>query len=295
MVLETVGVVIPVYRGKAFLGRALEGALGQTGVAVAVVVVEDGTPPPDDAAGLVAQYPVHYVALPENRGVAYARHYGASELSQTVTALAFLDQDDWWEPGFLAAAVRTLRAAPDVGFVVSEARVEEAGGGRLLYAPRRPTLRLGDLAVANQIATPSQVVIRAAAYRSLPVLPSLQHPGSDDWLLWLLLLTAGWRAAYLPDPWVHYRDHPAGVHHQVAKLQASEREVVAEWFPRLGLGPHWARRHWAREGVDRLRAAWDHDGLAGALGVFGAELRRDPRAFLWAIGFRLRHRLHGEV
>lgn len=288
--------MIPVWYGRPFLRDTLASVYRQEGAKLKVVVVEDGTPPPHDAADLVQEFPVHYVALPTNQGVARARQRGAALCISEVDALAFLDQDDAWEPGFLQVALQSLAENPQVGFVVSEAWVEsDRTPPHLLYGRRRPSLTLPDLAVANQIASPSQVLMRAQAYRTLPVLPELAHPGSDDWLLWLLLLAAGWQGTYLPDPWVCYRDHAGGAHRRRALMRRSDREVVERWFPRLGLEAKWVARHRGREAVDRVWQIWHRWGWQAGLKALYQELGSHRTALLWALGFRLRHRLLGLV
>src|SRR5690348_16573305 len=110
--MSRITVVIPAYNGvRRYLAKALDSVLAQTHREVDVIVVDDASE--DDTADLVRRYSVRYVRHPVNRGQAAARNEGARHASTDF--LAFLDQDDLWEPTFLeethAALIRNPEAA----------------------------------------------------------------------------------------------------------------------------------------------------------------------------------------
>src|SRR5471030_1540460 len=88
-----ISVIIPAYRAAAYLGAALASVAGQTGVALEIVVVDDGSP--EDLAPIVgaAAHPVRLIRQPY-RGVAAARNAGFGATSAPY--IAFLDADDLW-------------------------------------------------------------------------------------------------------------------------------------------------------------------------------------------------------
>ena len=111
-----VQVVVPTYRRPERLERCLAALARQT-VPVQVLVVDDGTPPPQDVeVGDVVARAVDGgldVALHPrvNGGPAAARNTGAALVGQGL--LAFTDDDCEPEPGWAAALVAAHTAAPD--------------------------------------------------------------------------------------------------------------------------------------------------------------------------------------
>ncbi|MEA2569409.1 MAG: hypothetical protein QOI24_1410 [Acidobacteriota bacterium] len=94
----SVSVIVPT-RGRAFLAEALKSIDHQTRAADEIVVVADGASPAIHFAGGGVQL----TTLRKSRGAAAARNAGAQVARHDW--LAFLDDDDWWLPRYLEAAV----------------------------------------------------------------------------------------------------------------------------------------------------------------------------------------------
>ena len=92
---DTVSVIIPYYRARQTIGRAVESALGQTVPPHEILIVDDGCP--EDAAEATKQFgsPVTLLQKP-NGGTASARNLGIEHVQSEW--IAFLDADDYWEP-----------------------------------------------------------------------------------------------------------------------------------------------------------------------------------------------------
>jgi glycosyltransferase involved in cell wall biosynthesis len=110
-------VVIPVYNGEAFVGRAIESVLVQSWPAHEIIVVDDGSV--DDTAVVVTRFGarVHYLRQ-ENAGVSAARNRGA-ELA-TGDWLAFLDADDWYYPDRLRWHAEWIAREPRLDFLTGD-------------------------------------------------------------------------------------------------------------------------------------------------------------------------------
>ena len=100
--------MVPVYDVERWLPESLDSLLGQEGVDLDVVVVDDGSP---DGSGAIAdayaarddRVSVLHVA---NGGLGAARNVGTERV--TGDYLAFLDSDDVLPPGALATLAGTL-------------------------------------------------------------------------------------------------------------------------------------------------------------------------------------------
>lgn len=105
---RTVSVIIPTYNRADSLPEALETVLSQQPTPDEVIVVDDGSR--DNTRAVLAGYEGRIRAVhQENAGAAAARNAGMT--LATGDWLAFLDSDDLWTPGRMAALHRDLDAA----------------------------------------------------------------------------------------------------------------------------------------------------------------------------------------
>lgn len=113
--MPVVTAVIPAFNAVSrYLDEAIASVLAQSVQDVELIVVDDAST--DDTARLVLRHSrVRYYRRPENGGQAAARNDGA-RLAQGAF-LAFLDQDDLWEPSFLECTIAQLEAAPQAALV----------------------------------------------------------------------------------------------------------------------------------------------------------------------------------
>lgn len=114
-------VVIPVYNGAAFVGRAIESVLAQTWPAHEIIVVDDGST--DATAAVVAEHVARHPGQVRylhqaNAGVSAARNTGAHAANGDW--LAFLDADDWFYPERLEAHARFIVDDPALDFLTAD-------------------------------------------------------------------------------------------------------------------------------------------------------------------------------
>jgi glycosyltransferase involved in cell wall biosynthesis len=110
MTQPTVSVVIPCYNARQYVAATLESVLAQGDVVGEIIVVDDGSA--DGSATLVRQlYPQVRVIEQANQGVAVARNTGVA--ASRCDWIAFVDADDIWLPGKLAAQLRLLASQAD--------------------------------------------------------------------------------------------------------------------------------------------------------------------------------------
>ncbi len=117
-------VVIPAYNGQATIAETIRSILAQSHPAREIIVVDDGST--DATRDVLSAFGDQIVLLTQaNAGVQAARNLGVNRSS--ADWIAYCDQDDLWQPTYLAAQSALLTAAPEVGFSFSNFRVMRNG------------------------------------------------------------------------------------------------------------------------------------------------------------------------
>ncbi len=102
-----VSVVVNNYNYARFVPRAVASALAQAGVDAEVIVVDDGSI--DQSREILDGFRDRAeIVFQDNRGQAAAINAGVKASRGEI--ICFLDADDWWAPGKLAAVVAAFRA-----------------------------------------------------------------------------------------------------------------------------------------------------------------------------------------
>lgn len=123
-----VSVVIPAYNAAWCVEKAVDSALGQDYRPLEIVVVNDGST--DETAAVLRRYgdSIRIVSKP-NGGLSSARNAGIEAAGGE--CIAFLDADDWWLPGKIAAQVELMQDCPQIGFCSVATRAEDPEGNLL--------------------------------------------------------------------------------------------------------------------------------------------------------------------
>ncbi len=175
MPTELVSVVIPVFNGESHLRESIESVLAQSHQPCEIIAVDDGST--DGSPAILAAYDgVRCIRIP-NGGVAAARNKGVA-MSQGAF-VAFLDQDDLWLPGKLAAQLAMLRDNPGAGFAITLQRfLTDAGDPPPAYV--REKLLHGD----HPGYVPSALLVRREAFMTVgPFVESYRYGSDADWFI----------------------------------------------------------------------------------------------------------------
>ncbi|CAG9235302.1 Glycosyl transferase family A [Paraburkholderia tropica] len=182
--MSPISVIIPCFNGAATLARALDSCLAQP-EATQILVVDDGSS--DASASIVRVYAlrdarVRLLQMPGNGGPARARNWAA--LNANAPLIAFLDADDEYLPGALAAAGGHLDAHPREAVIRLD--VDYAGfPARLTQHPQ-----FAQFAAVLSNTVPSSLVIRRNVLLALGGFPTdevfRRHGGEDGALSWTL-------------------------------------------------------------------------------------------------------------
>ena len=201
--------VIPTHKRTDFLEASLASVAGQTLAPSRVVVVSDV--PDAEAKHLCARLDtesalsIEFVeSAPGKNGASSSRNIGAAAAGDA-DLIAFLDDDDLWQPDYLARAVRL---SPGVDLVITW--IDEFGDGHERSGPRmRPGLRAQDVAAINPGATGSNMLVSKRLFDRIGGFDAgLQVKNDTDFLY--RALRAGASYEIVEEPLVLQRKHSSG-------------------------------------------------------------------------------------
>lgn len=179
-----VTVVVPTYNRGPLLKRAVKSVIKQTHPAIELLVVDDCSDNP--AADVLSPFSLDsldnysFIRHETNQGVCAARNTGIKEA--TGDFVAFLDDDDVWDPTKLEKQVRTVQnSGRDAGLVY--AGVEQRTHDGAVIGVKTPSIN-GDvsrsLLYGNFIGTYSTVLIRTEVLEKVGLLDE-RYPSWHDW------------------------------------------------------------------------------------------------------------------
>lgn len=191
-----VSVIVPVFAGERFLGDALDTVAAQTYPSVETIVVDDGSP---DRSAEIADGRAGVRVLREpHRGVAAARNAGLAAAHGEL--IAFLDQDDQWQPQKLARQAAALER-PELSIVLSHMQMTLVPG-----TPRPDWFELGWLTAAKPGFVPSTWMVRREAFEQIGTFDTSYAIACDsDWLT--RAKDGGLASEMLADVLVRWRVH----------------------------------------------------------------------------------------
>lgn len=119
-----ISAVIPAYGAEAHIAAAIESASRQSPAPAEIIVVDDAS---GDRTGAIATaMGARLISFARNAGQSAARNAGVTAATQPW--VAFLDADDVWLPGKLAAQWDALRRWPDAALCFTDFDVVYTGG-----------------------------------------------------------------------------------------------------------------------------------------------------------------------
>jgi len=225
-----VSVVIPAYNAAATLGETLASLRAQHHAHWEAWVVDDGST--DATAAVVraaaAEDPRIRLLRGAHRGVSAARNLGIAAARGEF--VAFLDADDLWEPGKLAAQLAQLRADPGIGLSFTRARFVAPDGRPTgsCSAPHAGRIGAAELLYGNPATTASTLLVRREALDAVGGFDEALRWSEDlEWML-RVALHGRWAVAGLAEPLVRYRTSPAGASADLAAMQRGWDALAAK-------------------------------------------------------------------
>lgn len=194
-----VTVAIPCYNYAAYVGEAIESALGQTHPRIEVVVVDDGST--DDSATVVGEFGDRARLIRQaNAGLSAARNRSA--VAARGEYVVFLDADDILRPDYVTRSLAVFREDEDLalGFVYSQMEMFGRKQGLTTFQEFELQALLRD----NFIH--ASALLRTELVRRYPYDESWRS-GFEDWDFYLTLCEHGYHGKLVDAPLLLYRKH----------------------------------------------------------------------------------------
>lgn len=229
----TISVIIPTYNCEQYIVQAIESVLAQKDCEYEIIVIDDGST--DRTGDILEPYNevIRYIKQ-KNQGVAAARNRGIAEAKGEL--IAFLDADDYFLPGKLAAQSAIFAKQANLGIVNSGwLRVSSQGEKLLEVRPweKTPQLNLEDWLQWRPVL-PSAMMFRREWLEYVGGFDG-RFPPAEDTELVLRLAYMGCQSAWLKRVTVCYRQHDRSAMHQGLPQARSLTAVIEHFFAQPNL------------------------------------------------------------
>lgn len=236
--MPLVSIIINVRDGAPFLRDALDSVMAQSFADWELIAWDDCST--DDSASIVSEYRdarVHYYLSPDDTPLGEARNRAIRHA--TGQWLAFLDQDDIWQPRKLERQMALADA--DVGIIYGRTVLFDSDRGNLRdydYRHEFVPLPEGDIFAqlfrdACFIAMSSAVLRRSAVAEIAPIPQHIQVV--PDYYLYVALASR-YKARAVQDVVCRYRVHAASMsasHEHRLRLHQEPLSIIGQWTPFL--------------------------------------------------------------
>ena len=224
---QSVSILLCLYNGERFLDVTLSSAFAQQFREFELIVVDDGST--DNSHEVLARYktdPRLRVLRQLNRGTPGALETGLRAAQGKY--VAFLDQDDLWEPGYLLRMMRELSDRPETDMVFSGFQVIDEHGRQTGLRSRIPAGRLSFTSLfADFIVGGNSNLLcrRSAVDRAGGVDTSFRLIYNVDLCLRVALLAPD-NIACVQEPLMRYRRHSGQLSRDTAGLAEEWARLV---------------------------------------------------------------------
>jgi glycosyltransferase involved in cell wall biosynthesis len=219
-----VSIITPSYNQAAFLEQTIQSVLDQDYPNLEYIIVDGASN--DGSQEIIKKYASRiawWVSEPDH-GQADAINKGFARASGQIAA--WLNSDDYYLPGAIAAAVAALNAAPEMGLVYGDVLAVDQVGQKI-NTLRYKDWELTDLMRFNIIGQPA-VFFRKELFEKAGRLDTRYHCMLDH-QLWLRM--AGLAPIhYVHELWAAARFHAAAKNIAQAPEFGREAYVVADWM-----------------------------------------------------------------
>lgn len=229
MISPVFSVVVPAYNMGRYIGAALESVAAQSVRCWEVIVVDDCAP--DDGTSKIVQefaarHPdqrIEFIRHEVNTGVSGARNTAIEAAKGEF--LAFLDPDDFWLSGYLAAVHAKIDRDESIDVVGTPPIAFWEIPGRPNMKPdvvRFENWQIGQfpasLALGNFLQPSSTVVRRKSVQAVGGFVTDREFQHIEDYDLWIRLAQDGAKFDFVNENLTKYRKHPAAATSDIRRM-----------------------------------------------------------------------------
>lgn len=221
--MTLVSIVTPSFNQVSYLEQTIRSVLDQDYVDIEYLVIDGGST--DGSADIIKKYAprLAYWVSEKDSGQAEAINKGMARAKGDI--VAWLNSDDYYLPGTIAAAVKAFDENPDIVLVYADMNAVDEHG-QTFNTLRYRQLTLEDLLCFQIIGQPA-VFMRRAAFEKAGGL-DLSYHFLLDHHLWLRVACLG-KILHLPQTWSAARYHPAAKNRAQAAAFGQEAFRILEW------------------------------------------------------------------
>lgn len=219
-------IIMPAYNVGPYIGDAINSVRAQTRDDWQLIIVDDGSV--DNTAAVVEQFAADQrirLIRQDNGGAPVARNRAIAEANTQF--LSLLDADDSWVPDYLEQMLGALESDAELAFVSCDAftfQDERIAGNRCSQnTPMVPPVTLERVA-ARDFQVYTAVSLRRSWFDRVGGYDD-DLRNAQDFDLWLRLLGAGARAAYIDKPLAWYRRTPGSLSSDAIRISGFEIQV----------------------------------------------------------------------
>lgn len=223
-----VSVIIPAYNCAPYIAQSIDSALAQK-VPMEILIINDcSTDSTEEKIQPYLANPiVRYVKNETNLGAAGSRNLGI-QMAQG-KYIAFLDADDWWEPGKLKKQLRFMKETKSVLCSTARLLVNPDGTSMDKIIPVPEQITYHTLLKHNCINCSSVVLFRKVALE----FPMEHEDSHEDYIMWLRILQKYKKACGINEPLLNYRLSATGK--SGSKLKSAKMTFKAYRYMGFGL------------------------------------------------------------
>ncbi|MBD3322693.1 MAG: glycosyltransferase [Chitinivibrionales bacterium] len=287
-----ISVVIPLYNGETFIAECLESVFAQTDQPMEVIVVDDGST--DKSVEIVKNFEKNITVINQkNSDVSAARNAGVKAAHGEL--IAFLDQDDLWEPSKLEKQIALFMKEPDIDLVFTDL-VKIGPSGKKRHPKDRDKIArsLTDsnlfhkLAIKN-VLMPSAVMVKKGSFVKAGLFDE-SFATCGDYEMWLRMAGMNMKFRYVSDPLTVYRYHGANESKKTDIMNEDRIKAVEKVFDNPSLSESKKRfrnKSIARAYIEGAHAYYSRKNYKGFLDYAHKALSLDKSSLGWKFMRRL--------